>query len=201
MSVSLKRRVGYGFAFLVGAAALVVGVINRMTNEKTPVTLSAITMTDFSHRVGIQFQHSDGGTGQRYIVESVAAGLALFDYDGDGLIDIYFLNGAAVKSQSPTNQPRNALYRNLGNWQFVDVTEQAGVGDTGYGLGVTIGDYNNDGAPDIYISNFGSNVLYCNNGDGTFSDVTELAGIGGGMTWEQALFFLTSTMTEHWIFM
>jgi hypothetical protein len=106
--------------------------------------------------------------------------LALFDYDNDGNIDIYFLNGAPLRGTKVDEPPKNALYRNEGNWKFTDVTDKAGVGDTGFGLGVTIGDYDNDGYSDIYLNNWGPNVLYRNNGDGTFTDVTEKAGVACG---------------------
>jgi hypothetical protein len=113
-------------------------------------------------------------------METVTAGLALFDYDNDGDIDIYFLNGAPLEGTKCDVPPTNALYRNDGNFKFTDVTKQAGVGDTGYGLGVAVGDYDNDGDLDIYLNNFGPNVLYRNNGDGTFTDVTQKAGVDNG---------------------
>jgi len=139
-----------------------------------------IQLTDVSRQSGISFVHTDGSSGQRYIVETVTAGLALFDYDNDGDIDIYFLNGAPLKGTVAKVAPRNALYRNDGNWTFTDVTTRAGVGDTGYGLGVAAGDYDNDGDRDLYLNNYGPNVLYRNNGDGTFTDVTDKAGVGNG---------------------
>jgi hypothetical protein len=113
-------------------------------------------------------------------METVASGLALFDYDNDGDIDIYFLNGGPLKGAKFDVPPKNALYRNEGNWKFTDVTEQARVSDTGYGLGVVVGDYDNDGDSDIYLNNHGPNVLYRNNGNGTFTDVTEKAGVANG---------------------
>jgi hypothetical protein len=116
-------------------------------------TLSPILLRDVTRQTGINFVHTDGSSGRRYIVESVASGLALFDYNGDGLIDIYFLNGAPLPGSPPGPRPGSALYRNDGNWKFTDVTEQAGVGGTGYALGVCVGDYNNDGYPDIYVNN------------------------------------------------
>jgi enediyne biosynthesis protein E4 len=139
-----------------------------------------ILLKDVTRETGISFVHNDGSSGRRYIVESVAAGLALFDYDGDGLVDIYFLNGAPLPGTELDYVPRNRLYRNEGNWTFTDVTEAAGVGDPGYGLGVVVGDYDNDGDLDLYLNNFGPNVLYRNNGDGTFTDVTDSAGVGNG---------------------
>ena len=139
-----------------------------------------IILRDVTRRTGITFQHTDGSSGRRYIVETVASGLATFDYDGDGKIDIYFLNGRPLPGAKSGAPPKNALYRNLGDWKFVDVTEKAGVGDAGYGLGVCVGDYDNDGWPDLYVNNFGPNVLYRNRGDGTFADVTQKSGVARG---------------------
>jgi len=133
-----------------------------------------------TEQAGITFVHTDGSSGKRYIMETVTAGLALFDYDGDGLIDIYFLNGAPLRGAKSEVPPKNALYRNESEWTFTDVTEKAGVGDTGFGLGVAVADYDSDGDPDVFVNNYGPNVLYRNNGDGTFTDVTEQAGVPGG---------------------
>jgi len=141
---------------------------------------SPILLSDVTKQTGITFVHTDGGSGRHYIMETVSAGLALFDYDNDGDIDIYFLSGAPLKGTEVDVKPKNALYRNDGDWKFTDVTEQAGVGDTGYGLGVTAGDYDNDGDLDIYLNNYGPNVLYRNNGNGTFTDVAEKAGVDNG---------------------
>jgi enediyne biosynthesis protein E4 len=142
---------------------------------------SPIQLKDVTRQTGITFVHTDGSSGRRYIVESVCCGLATFDYNGDGKIDILFLNGALLPgSPTTTPPPRNALYRNDGGWKFTDVTQAAGLGDTNYHLGVCIGDYNNDGYPDIYLNNFGPNTLYRNNGDGTFTDVTQAAGVANG---------------------
>jgi len=141
---------------------------------------SPILFHDVTDRSGIRFVHTDGGSGRRYIVESVSCGLATFDYDGDGDIDIYFLNGTPLPGSPAEPRGGNALYRNDGHWKFTDVTAEAGVGKAGYGLGVCVGDYDNDGDPDLYVNNFGPNVLYRNNGDGTFTDVTRAAGVGNG---------------------
>jgi hypothetical protein len=141
---------------------------------------SPIQFRDVTRETGITFCHTDGGSGEHYIVEWVSAGMGLFDYDGDGNIDVYFLNGAPLRGTKVGRPPTNALYRNEGEWKFTDVTEQAGVGDRGFGLGVAVGDYDGDGDPDLYVNNHGPNVLYRNNGDGTFADVTEQAGVSGG---------------------
>jgi len=139
-----------------------------------------IVLRDVTRETGIDFRHTDGSSGRRYIVEYVASGLATFDYDNDGLIDIYFLNGRPLPGAKPDPSVKNRLYRNRGGFRFEDVTKKAGIGDAGFGLGVCVGDYDNDGHPDIYVSNFGPNVLYRNNGDGTFTDVTARAGVGRG---------------------
>ncbi|MDP6634164.1 MAG: CRTAC1 family protein [Phycisphaerae bacterium] len=141
---------------------------------------SPIKLTDVTSKTGIAFRHTDGGSGKRYVVETVSAGVATFDYDGDGDMDIYFLNGAPLKGTKADSPPTNALYRNDGNFKFTDVTVKAGVGDRGYGLGLCAGDYDNDGDQDLYLNNFGANVLYNNNGDGTFTDVTKKAGVANG---------------------
>ena len=145
---------------------------------------SPIQLRDVTRETGITFVHTDGSSGQRYIVETVASGLAVFDYDNDGDVDIYFLNGAKLGNNPgvarTTSVPRNALWRNDGNWKFTDVTERSGLGDTNFSVGVATADYDNDGDQDVYISNFGPNKLYRNNGDGTFSDVTKKAGVENG---------------------
>ena len=141
---------------------------------------SSIKLTNVTKETHITFKHTDGSSGRYYIMETVSAGLALFDYDNDGDVDIYFLNGALLKGTESSVLPKNALYRNEGNWKFTDATEQTGLGDTGYGLGVAVADYDNDGDQDVYLNNYGPNVLYQNNGDGTFTDLTERAGVDNG---------------------
>ena len=149
-----------------------------------PLALGAecpIRLRDVTKHTGITFRHTDGSSGRRYLPETVASGLATLDYDNDGKIDLYFLNGRPLPGSSLKEMPKNRLYRNEGGFRFRDETDEAGVGGgAGFGLAVCVGDYDNDGYPDIYISNFGPNVLYHNNGDGTFSDVTARAGVGRG---------------------
>lgn len=159
----------------VGASLILLALCIQTAAGQSPIQLRDVTA-----QTGITFRHTAGGSGQRYIVEYIASGLALFDYDNDGDIDIYFLNGAPLKGTKLDYVPTNALYRNDGKLHFTDVTKQAGVGDPGHGLGVTVGDYDNDGDQDIYVNNFGPNVLYRNNGNGTFTDVTTAAGVGNG---------------------
>jgi len=139
-----------------------------------------IQLKDVTGKTGITFTHTDGSCGKLYMIEPMSAGLTLFDYDRDGDVDIYFLNGAPLKGAEADVPPKNVLYRNEGGLRFTDVTDRAGVGDTGYGLGCTAGDYDNDGDLDLYVNNYGPNVLYQNNGDGTFTDVTKQAGVDAG---------------------
>lgn len=132
-----------------------------------------VEFTDNTKAAGIDFLHRNGATGKRLFPEPNGAGCAFLDYDSDGWMDIYLVNSGNF--QNP-NAP-NALYRNNGNDTFTDLTKEAGVGNTGFGSGICVGDYDNDGWEDIYICNFGKNVLYRNLGDGTFSDVTEKSGV------------------------
>jgi hypothetical protein len=154
---------------------------NRQPHNAEPAAAGSgnILLTDITADTGIDFRHTDGSSGRRYIVETVTAGLALFDYDLDGDIDIYFVNGAPLMGTQVDEPPTNALYRNDGGMRFTDVTRESGTGDVGYGLGVAIGDYDRDGFPDIYVNNFGPNVMYRNNGDGTFRDTTAETGTAG----------------------
>jgi hypothetical protein len=133
-----------------------------------------IRFRDVTSQSGIEFQHTDGSFGKRYIVETVASGLVSLDYDGDGLTDIHFCNGASLADTPGAH--RDHLYRNLGDFRFTDVTDKAGVGDLRYSLGAVAGDFNEDGFPDLYISNYGANALYRNNGDGTFTSIEEESG-------------------------
>lgn len=134
-------------------------------NRKSP-RLSFVDVTSSS---GIGFQHFSGGTGKHFIVETVTAGVATLDYDMDGLLDIYFLNGAPLLDAKVDATPVNRLYRNRGGFRFEDVTEESGVGDPGFALGVAAADYDADGDEDLIVSNFGPNVLFENLGDGTFA--------------------------------
>ncbi len=124
------------------------------------------------------FKHRSGSADKDYIFETPSGGVAILDYDGDGLPDIYLLNGSTMAAlEGKEKPPRAALYRNLGKWKFEDVTDKAGVANERWGFGVAVGDYNNDGRPDIYVTNLGVSRLYHNNGNGTFSDVAEKLGV------------------------
>ncbi|MBN1421308.1 MAG: CRTAC1 family protein [Planctomycetes bacterium] len=153
-----------------------------------PALGSAPRFTDIAEAAGISFLHTNGSTGRFIYPEIMGAGVGLLDYDGDGLLDIYFVDGNLL-AEPPSPDIKNRLYRNTGDGTFIDVTEIAGVGDAAFGQGICVGDYDNDGDPDIYISNYGPNVLYRNDGDGTFTDVTEEAGVVDPL-WGQSSSFL-----------
>jgi hypothetical protein len=139
-----------------------------------------IMFDDLIERSGIQFQLHNSLSQQRYSIETMLGGVALFDYNNDGLLDIFFTNGAAIPSLEKADPSYwNRLYRNNGDGTFTDVTAQAGVKGVGYSMGVAAGDYDNDGFVDLYVSGVNRNQLLHNNGDGTFTDVTDKAGVGG----------------------
>lgn len=150
-----------------------------------------LPFADVTAECGADFAHSFGDPNMNTIVESAGVGVTLLDYDGDGLLDIYAVNGAHVPGVSegppPASPPTNRLYRNLGGLRFEDVTDATGAGDRGYGMCAVAADYDNDGDTDLYVANFGRNVLYRNDG-GKFRDVTDEAGVGDARFTVPALF-------------
>ena len=149
-----------------------------------------VIFVDITHSAGLdKFHHRSGTPEKRTIIETPGSGVALLDYDNDGWLDIYLLNGSTFPAlKGKESPPRAMLFHNNHDGSFTDVTEKAGVANERWGFGVAVGDYDNDGWPDIYVSNFGKNRLYHNNHDGTFTDVAEKAGVtlGGwsaGATW------------------
>ena len=154
------------------ALALLVVALACVARGENPVQF-----TDVTARAGISFRHVNGATGKRYFIETMGPGCAFLDYNDDGYLDIYMVNGHDLAGTNLA-KATNILYRNNGDGTFADVTQKAGVGDAGYGMGVVAADYDNDGDIDLYITNYGPNVLYRNDGDGSFTDVTQKAGVG-----------------------
>ncbi len=141
-----------------------------------------IAFEEIAGRSGLAFVSDSSPTPNKNQPETMVAGVALFDYDNDGYLDVYLVNGAAIPSlEKESPKYWNRLYHNNHDGTFTDVTEKAGVAGSGYAMGVAIGDYDNDGWPDIYIVNTGENQLFHNNGNGTFTDVTDEAGVAGGI--------------------
>jgi hypothetical protein len=159
-----------------------------------------VQFTDITQAVGIDFKHEHSATSNKYLVETMGGGVALLDYDNDGRLDVFFTNGAKIDDPMPPGRLPdkserifwNRLYRQTNEGTFTDVTENAGVtGVAGnyYGMGVAVGDYDNDGFEDLYVTNYGGNTLYRNGGDGSFTDVTKRAGVAAGGWSASAGFF------------
>ena len=147
-----------------------------------------VVFSDVTRASGIDFRHESGLSKEKLIVETVGSGLAWIDYDNDGHPDLYFVNGSRMSEGQPS--PGNALFRNGGRGVFENVTRKAGVAGNGsYGMGAAVGDYDNDGRLDLYVTNYGPNQLFRNNGDGTFSDVASKAGVDSRRWGSSAGFF------------
>ena len=180
-----------GFAVLCAivfvASVFSIGGADKLRATNTVYSLAPGRFVEISQRLGVNFQHQASHTSKKYLPETMGSGVALFDYDNDGRLDIFFVNGAPLSDPTPKGAipqktgPKywNRLYHQKADGTFEDVTEKAGLQGTGYGMGVAVGDYDNDGYEDLYVTAYGGNKLYHNNGDGTFSDVTAKAGVGG----------------------
>ena len=158
-------------------------VPSRLVGADHPIAFAEVTAA-----LGVDFVHAGSPTSEKYLVETMGGGAAVVDYDNDGRLDLFFVNGAALadpmtRGSSPDKRDarfHNRLYRQTTDGRFDDVTARAGVAGSGYGMGVAVGDYDNDNDPDLFVTALGGNTLYRNNGDGTFADVTAQAGVGGG---------------------
>ena len=157
------------------------------TLPSAPQAMAGESFVDVTRQLGVNFQYYASHTSRKYLLETMGSGVALFDYDNDGRLDIYLVNGAPLadptaKGTTPQKtgaQYWNRLYHQNADGTFRDVTEKAGLEGAGYGMGVAVGDYDNDGFEDLYVTAYGGNKLYHNNGDGTFTDVTQKAGVAG----------------------
>jgi enediyne biosynthesis protein E4 len=169
-------------AMITGLAALA-----QVKNSRPTAPIPA-KFVDVTSSLGVQFQHAATHTSKKYLLETMGSGVALFDYDNDGRLDLFVVNGAEINDPSPPGAipqktgPKywNRLYHQKPDGTFEDVTEQAGLKGAGYGMGVAVGDCDNDGFEDLFVTGYGGNHLYHNNGNGTFTDVTDKAGVTGG---------------------
>jgi hypothetical protein len=145
---------------------------------------SPVTFTDVARQSGITFQHFNATSSEKYLIETMGSGCGWIDYDQNGLLDFYLVNGAATRVSTPQHPVQSALYRNNGDGTFTDVTSAAGVGAEGlFGMGIAVGDYDNDGFPDLFVLGYGRCILYHNNGNGTFTDVTANTGVANSGLW------------------
>ena len=170
-----KAERGTRLALMVILSAVVSAAQVQKTASESPIRFE-----DIAAKAGVQFVTENSPTENKNQIETMVSGVALFDYDGDGYLDIYFVNGAEIPSLKKTDPKYwNRLYHNNHDGTFTDVTAKAGLAGAGYGMGVAIGDYDNDGKPDVFLANVTGNQLFHNNGDGTFTEVTMKAGVSG----------------------
>ncbi len=169
-------------SFALGQGGVSTGEAKTYTSKRTTGIVDAKAPKVFENVTSLtalrDFKCISGTPQKEYIVETTACVVAVLDFDNDGKPDIFMLNGSTINAQKG-NEPvaKSALYRNLGNWKFEDVTEKAGLANERWGMGVAVGDYDNDGFADLFVGNYGVSRLYHNNGDGTFSDVAEKLGV------------------------
>jgi hypothetical protein len=162
---------------IAAAVVLVVGDIPAGQQYATAPAGSApaVRFTDVAREAGLDFQHVNGASADKHLAETMGSGGLFFDYDGDGWIDIFLVDGGSIADPAVARTARHRLYRNRGNGTFEDTTGRSGIRHRGYGMGACAGDYDNDGRVDLYLTNVGPNALYRNAGDGTFTDVTGAA--------------------------
>ena len=180
--LSVLAIAGWLFCWLPSFAA------SQEHSAKPPSAESLESFVDIAPRLGINFQYRASHTSRKYLLETMGPGVALFDYDNDGRLDIFVVNGTPLADPTPKGTiPQktgpeywNRLYHQKPDGTFEDVTEKAGLQGVGYGMGVAVGDYDNDGFEDVYVTAYGGNRLYHNNGNGTFTDVTQTSGVAGG---------------------
>jgi hypothetical protein len=173
-------------AVLLPVAQTAVAQASPAKTQSSPVPVPG-KFVDATQKLGIHFVQQASPTSKKYLLETMGSGVALFDYDNDGRLDIFFANGARIDDpmeigavpQKDGPQYWNRLYHQKPDGTFEDVTQKAGLAGIGYSTGVAVGDYDNDGYDDLFVAGYGHNTLYHNNGDGTFTDVTESAGVGG----------------------
>src|SRR5262245_29778640 len=158
-------------------AGLFVGTAEMSAfQQDTPVQFSNI-----AEKAGLHFRHENGATPEKYLPETMGSGGLFFDYNNDGWLDVFLVNGGSFVDKQVAADARHRLYRNTGDGKLEDVTEHSGIGISGFGMGACAADYDNNGWTDLYVTAVGGNKLYYNNGDGTFKDITGVAGVAAGM--------------------
>ena len=181
-------RMSENCIFAIPLAMILAVSTLAQVKEPRPAPPTPANFVDVTPSLGVRFQHAAPHTSKKYLLETMGSGVALFDYDNDGRLDLFVVNGAEIIDPSPPGTipqktgPKywNRLYRQRPDGTFEDVTEKSGLQGVGYGMGVAVGDYDNDGLEDLFVTGYGGNHLYHNNGNGTFTDVTEKAGVAGG---------------------
>jgi hypothetical protein len=167
LAETLRRRAAIAVAAVITTTAL-----GPVADNPLP------QFVDIARQSGLLFRHTNGASAEKHLVETMGSGGMFFDYDDDGWIDIFVVDSGSIADPAVDRQARHRLYHNRGNGTFEDVTDRSGIQHRAYGMGTCAGDYDGDGRPDLYITNYGPNVLYRNRGNGTFADVTATARVG-----------------------
>ncbi len=198
-SKPLQRRASSSLLLFIFAILLPLSILLAVDNPQTTAPKPLAYFTDIAKQAGLTMINTFGGiTTKKYIIETTGTGVAIFDYDNDGWPDVFIVNGSKLEGIPAADAPTNHLYHNNHDGTFTDVTQKAGLAHTGWGQGVCVGDYDNDGFEDLYVTYYGKNVLYHNNGNGTFTDNSKKAGVAGsGKAWGTGCAFVDYDRDGH----